>query len=602
MLMNDSVARPIRFKFRLTEFAIFAAAFSVLIFFIIWYLSRERFIYFWDLVNYQVMYANLGPRFARNWFEALHSVYNSIRQNDYNLLPVLFLMPFRLAFGPGRLSFILSIAVTFVFPAMVLFLYTVRSLTRNTTGLSSFGDAGLALISVLAFAFFPVLWVPVLLGSVDAGGVIIIYAVLVLYFRADLVEQSFRSLLSMALLLCLLVLFRRWYAYWVVGFFGAVAICEGLRYATVKERRPHCLRIAKNIFILGFISFLSFFLIATPIARRMLATDYGEIYSGYRSSHPYIHNLGALYNHFGLLTLFLAGLGVLASAANAKRRPVVCFLCLQFAITFVLLARTQDFVLSSHGRYVGVQHFYWAVATLALFIAFFARDLFLLVPTRAGRVAVLLITLAAIFANFAGTFLPRAGRFLAAIDFALPNARQYPMVRTDLDQVRRLLDTLDDLTKGSNETIYTLASSFTLNSSVVMEACLELEPFHSELSRKIVATNDIDKRDGFPLQLLNTDYVVLTTPVGYHLAPADQRVIGLFADQLVTGEGIGKSYDRLNYEFRLEDGSTAIIFRRSRPIGLDPVYALSRQLIEFYPQHAGMFELPPTLIRKLAAF
>ena len=317
---------------------------------------------------------------------------------------------------------------------------------------------------------------------------------------------------------------------------------------------------------------------------------------------PPLHSQpAALYNHFGLLTLFLAGLGGLLSATNAKRRPVVCFLCVQFAVTFVLLARTQDFVLSSLGRYIGVQHFYWAVATIALFIAFLVQDLFLRISTRSGKAALLVITMGAIFANFAGTFLPRAGRFLAAIDFALPNARQYPMVRTDLDQVRGLLDTLDDLTKGSNATIYTLASSFTLNYGVVLQGCLELEPFHRELSRKIVVTNDIDKRDGFPFQLLNTQYVVLTTPVGYHLASKDQRVIGLFADQLLTGEGIGKSYDRLNYEFRLEDGSTAIIFRKSRPIGLDPVYALSRQLIAFYPRHAGMFELPPPLIRRLDA-
>ena len=232
MDMTDSVARPSRFKGRLAELVIFATAFSALIFFIIWYLHQERFIYFWDLVDYQTMYANLGTKFARSSFEALNSVYNSVRQNDYNLLPVLFLMPFRLAFGPGRLSFVLSIAITFVFPAIVLFLYTVRGLSRNVTGQNSVFDAGLALISVLAFAFFPVLWVPVLLGSVDVGGVIIIYAVLVLYFRVDLVEQSFRSLLSIALLLCFLVLFRRWYAYWVVGFFGAIAICEGLRFAT----------------------------------------------------------------------------------------------------------------------------------------------------------------------------------------------------------------------------------------------------------------------------------------------------------------------------------------------------------------------------------
>ena len=377
--------------------------------FVTWYVRQERFIYFWDYVGYHDFYINLGLAFEQDMLRALHFVYLSVRVNDYNLLPTLFLLPFCLAFGPGRLSYILSLTVTYVFPSVVLFTYAVRRLSGRNPAESSYDEIGLTVLSASALAFLPVLWVPVVFGSVDAGGFLIILIVLVLYFRADIVDQSYVSLGSMALLLCLLVLYRRWYAYWVVGFFGALAVCEGLRFAADKARRAHWLLIARNALILGAVSFVSFYLIATPIAKRMLTTNYGDIYSAYRSSHPLIlHNLGELYEHFGLLTILLAGLGIALSGMNEKRRPIAFFLGVQFAITFVLFTRTQDFVISSRGQYVGVQHFYWAIATLALFLVFSAQDIFLWAKSRSRKAAVVLAIVAGSLANFAVTFLPRA--------------------------------------------------------------------------------------------------------------------------------------------------------------------------------------------------
>jgi hypothetical protein len=562
------------------------------------YISHERYIYFWDFVQYHTSYIRLGPVFALAPFVALRAVFLSVSSSDYNLLPTLFLMPFRLAFGPGRLSYILSITFTFVFPSIVLFSYALKNLRGNRTGQSTFDEVGLTLLSLSVFALLPVLWVPVLLGSVDVGGIIIILIILMLYFRTDLIEQSWGNLVSIALLLSLLILFRRWYAFWVVGFFGAVAVCEGLKYAMNKERRTHLMLIARNVIAMGTVSFLSFLLVATPVARKMLSTNYGDIYSGYRSNHPLLHNLGAIYYHFGLLTIALAGLGIVVSGMNDKRRPMVCFLCVQFAIAFVLFARTQDFIISSRGQEVGVQHLYWALPTLGFFLVLFAQDAFLWFHSRGGKAAIVLLLLVLSLANFSRTFFPRAAKPLKAVDFALPNFRQYPMVRSDLDQVQALLDTLNEISKSPGSMIYILSSSFSLNSSIAQQGCLLLAPAHVELEHRIMLTNDVDKRDGFPVQFLRAQYVVLTTPFGYHLPPQDQRVIGVLANQMVRGEGIGSSYDKLEYEFKLEDGSSAFIYRKDRPLDPDAVKGLSDQFMDFYPNHRDKFDLSPELIHE----
>lgn len=581
-----------RLEGRIPGIVFLAAVFSLLGLFVAWYVSREKYIYFWDFLGYHKRYVDLGSQFQLSPLRALRSVLLSVRHDEYNSLPTLFLMPFRFAFGPGRLAYISSIAAIFVFPSIALFSIAVRSLARDDEARGPFERAGLALLSVSAFALSPLLWVPVLQGIVDVGGLVIIFLVLILYFRADLKNQTDASLLSMALLLSLLVMYRRWYAYWVVGFLGAIAVCEALRFAREKERRAQFSLIVKNAVSLGSVCFLSFFLIATPIAVKMVTTDYTDIYSAYRSKWPILHNLGTIYDRVGPVTLVLAGLGIVFSHRNNKRQPVATFLCVQFVITYVLFTRTQD---------LGAHHLYWVLATLAFFLVFFARDVFLRAKTIAGKTVFLLAFLTVSLLTFAVTFLPGMNARLGPLEVVLPKARQYPKVRKDLPQMQALMDTLSELSRESGSSIYILSSSFSLNSSLVTEACFLLDQPHKELAEKIDPTNDVDKRDGFPIQMLRAGYVVLTLPIGYHLAPRDQRVIGLLADQLVTREGIGKSYDKLNYEFSLEDGSSAFIYRKARHLDPIELKMLSDQFIEFYPNHKHEFELSPPLIRELSA-
>lgn len=593
----SSSTKSTNFKTRLTAAALLTPVFLLLTCFVAWYIRQESFIYYWDYVQYHAYFMELGPRFALNPFRALGYVLWSVQEIDYNLLPTVFLLPFRLAFGPGRLAYILSVTVTYALPSTALFALVVRQLRGNNALRSAFDDVGLTLISVLSLALMPQLWGPVLLGYVDVGGLLILFAVLMLYFRSDFAEQSLLSLVSMALLLSTLILFRRWYAYWVVGFFGALAVREGLRFAQDKKHRAKWALVIKNALALGLTSILLIVLIAMPIARRMLTTDYRDIYSAYRSGHPFAQNLLALNGHFGPLTLILAALGIVFSAMRCGRRPLVYFLCVQFTIAFIFFTRTQNFVMYAGPDEFGGQHLYWALAAIAIFVALFVQDVFLWARTRAGKAAVLVVFLILCAANFSVTFLPGANSLLRPVEFALPQVRQYPTVRTDLDQVRALLDTLVGITKDSESKVYILASSFALNSSIVHEACLRLEPTHRALAQKIASTNDVDKRDGFPIPFLMSRYVVMAVPIAYHLAPKDQRVVGVLADQLEKGEGIGKSYEKMNFVFRLEDGSSVAIYKKVRPLDPADVKRLSDQFLEFYPNHKEQFEIPPDLIR-----
>src|SRR5689334_13043881 len=84
------------------------------------YVTSEHYIYYWDWSRYWLMFQDLGY-FARNGpLRAIRLVAGSIRNDDYNVLPVVPLVPFELIFGPGRLSYILAITNVVLLPAATL--------------------------------------------------------------------------------------------------------------------------------------------------------------------------------------------------------------------------------------------------------------------------------------------------------------------------------------------------------------------------------------------------------------------------------------------------------------------------------------------------
>lgn len=158
----------------------------------------------------------------------------------------------------------------------------------------------------------------------------------------------------------------------------------------------------------------------------------------------------------------------------------------------------------------------------------------------------------------------------------------YPLVRDDLDEVARLTRVLDALTREGSEKIYVLSSSVVLNEEVPRNAHL-VDASLPDLDPRILRTSHVDKRDGFPWRLEVANYVVLTAPVGYHLDPEDQRVIGIPARALANGTTIGRSFARLPDEFLLDGGTRVSIFKRNRDLAKEDLDAILAEFQVFYP-------------------
>ncbi len=573
------------------RFFLFSAPFSLLTLFLIWYVGQERYIYFWDYQGYHSSYRFLGWQLADRPFQAVGSVIASIRKNDYNMLPTLFQMPAYFVLGPSRIAYILAIAASFAFPAIVFFTRLMAAIHGGDARTNKGNDLLLTLVAISVIAFCPQLWAPVLRGYVDVVGLNIIFIVLMLYFRHDLAEQTPRHLIALGFLLSLLILLRRWYAYWVVGFFCAMSVAALvsplLDRTPMKTVQLRC----QNILLIGATAVLSFFAIATPIAVEMLTTNYRDVYAAYRTGNSLFSHVGYLCEYFGIPFVVASVAGLLLMSAKERTRRIALFVAVQFAVTFILFTRTQD---------MGIHHFYWVSATLFLLTAFFLRECCSWLRTPLLKRTFVSGLIVAGVANFLSVFHPGVRDFFSPAIFAFPERYFYPLTRKDLDQVRNLLLTLDTLTRDSDGKIYVLTSSWTLNGDIARSGCHTFTPALVNLERNLLYTYDVDKREGFPLQFFQAQYVVVTNPVGYHLAPENQRVVGLLAEELLKGEGLGRSYERLPFAFALEDGSTATIYKKNTHFRANDLKRLSDTFVGLYPEYKEKFEIKSEIIRELS--
>ena len=281
---------------------------------------------------------------------------------------------------------------------------------------------------------------------------------------------------------------------------------------------------------------------------------------------------------------------MLASAAgqilllkNERSRRLGLFLLVQFLVSFVTFTRTQD-ILACHA-YLPAGTFLILTGVCLTKV----RDV--VASTHARTVMLGVIGLAIMLANFTIVLQPGADRVLRSVAWALPRSRHAPMTRNDLPELRRFVSTLNGLTANSEQTVYVLSSSEILNASIVSNACQMLGPDGTKLQRHILSTSDVDRRDGFPRGLVNADLVVVTEPIGYHLAPDDQRVIGVPAGEILGSRGIGAAYRRLPESFALDSRTTALIYRRQRLWTEEDRRRLTTIFVQWYPSHRSEFDL-----------
>jgi hypothetical protein len=537
------------------------------------FISRENYLYFWDYSNYWEKVVRISDQIVTEPYSTIRSLIYSVREDDWNLFPAFLLMPVTFFFGSSRLAYILSIVNIFAFAAVGSFAFLHIRLSK----LAGYSSPILPLISVGVVLLSPNFWNALLYGYLDVGGVAIINLILLLYLQSSSSKNSSFNSWLISLLIPIAILFRRYYVYWGVTFYIASVVEQC--YSLFRERPFRLNDYVKILFRLGLqasISALFLIAVAPTFTVRSLTTNYADIYSPYRFHNSLLESFSQVFHGFGLLAFSIFIVGAVQSIFDKTTRHFSIFLLVQWLVIFYLYSKTQDF---------GPHHFYLLLPAMLLFSALFITRLFMRYGVVVWSGVILLLIM-----NFLSAFSSQELWYRKPLAWILTDIRHPPLVRGDVGEIDRMLAVLTETLTDPGDRVYVLASSNIVNWSILRNARLSLNR-HAEISKRILATNDWDKRDGFPQRLLTTKYVIVANPIQYHARPSEQRVVGIPAQLILDGKNIGKSFIKLPYQFNLDGGVKAYLYKKMTSFDDSDLGALSQMFKNYYPDRPNIYQI-----------
>lgn len=555
-------------------FLIISAALITAANFFLWQFYRqEKYIYFWDWSYYESTFKFITEKFYLRFgvFRAVKSVLGSIAFTDHSFLAPFILSPLGLIFGTSRAVYLFSVLNIFALPSALLLGILIARIFGNQTSKKWL----FALIPIFLLLTTPQFWIPLLLGFYDAS-ILVVVGLIWLLLSSDWQKKSLAKLILIGFLLAIMVFIRRWTGYWVASFF--VAIFLQWSYCKIKKQQPFW--DFKKMVICGASSLITFLIFAAPIAKEMILSNYGQMFSAYKAGNSTVAVILHGAYHYGWLALVFALLGAILAFRDAKIRPFAQIITLQALITLFLFSRVQE---------IDQHHHYQFLIVIVLFQSLFLFYLLQSKIAAAWKWLGSLVFFIFLILNFGRGLIPNFP-FSFQPSHLLAGANHHPLKREDTGEIKNLVEYLGQI-GSKDDTIYVLASSVIFNDDILRNACLYLELDNTTGCAKVTNSFAVDLRDGFPKQLLDANYVVVANPVQYHLRPIDQQVVGVPAKDILDNKGIGVAFEKLPQEFKLDGGVTVKIFKKSREFTAQELKDLEQEFLQAYPGREDLFKI-----------
>lgn len=534
------------------------------------YISHERNFHWWIDWHYKTL--EVATAFKRSPVAGIDNVIQSLG-DERNKIYTLPLVPFILLFGESRLVYEMSLALVYLLPFSL-------SLGAIATQLIQANPRAVFWSTTLLSLLIPVNWIPTFLGIPDTGGAALVALAAVVYLQ-DLRLKQWWRVGAIGLMLALAILLRRHFVYGAIAFLGAVGcqalifFCFGMRSTDVtchvcawRNLRLVSLRLG----LIAVICFTTLSTVAWKFTLQAMTTDYRHLYASW--SFPFDTIVSLYASFYGWVTLLLVAIGFSAGIlTRVLYLPAFSFIWL-FGI-FSLIEWL--FIL----RYANVFYSLHITPIVVIGLTAFMWTTWLTLRSKVRMLMLVVVSCYLIGNLVVGlTFLGKCARPLRPL-FAINIP---PLVRTDYDEVARLVDYLRQLTPNK-EPIYTVGfQRLQLNGSMLRaaERVLYREKNNKNLLLLLKASQ-VDSQDSYPVErLLQAQYVVIPNPlpdfngdftkvpvVGEWLPLKESDVVQVVFNAFRQNWLIARDFKRLPKQFHLAGGTTVSIYQRIRPTSLE---------------------------------
>ena len=303
-----------------------------------WALGRRQFVYAWDYANYIEKQFRAEAAFALGPAAGFRYIFSSFADDYTNFITLFTEFPFCLTEKTGD-SYAFA-QVFCILPALMTLLAGVTVKIGQVLRVKN--KFWYFLIGFSWTLTYPFLRMSAMLAQPDWFGLIFAFAILLLSLDYRFEQPDRERYLLLFLATAAIILTRRWYLYFVVGYYFpyALLVLTGSVRLARQGEKDRALRRVKDLVIFGLCALIAMVVLLWPMVSKILAFDYSGRYSYYNvggmATELYYHALRT-----GGLNLILILLGLWYCFRKKLPALPVLALC-ELALSLVLFTRVQN--------------------------------------------------------------------------------------------------------------------------------------------------------------------------------------------------------------------------------------------------------------------
>ena len=484
--------------------AVLVGLWAAAVLYFYWTLGSRTFLYHWDYVNYILKQYHAEAAFAQSTGAGFRFLLDSITEDYTNFITLFTEFPFCLSGKTGD-----DYAFCQVFSVLPSLLVLLAGLTVKVGRMLRVKNRfWYFLIGFSWCATFPFVRMSAVLGQPDWFGLIFAFMLMLLTldYRFDGIDLP-RYLLIFAATAGI-ILTRRWYLYFVVGYcFAYVLLLAVSSIRLAKDGQPsRAVHRMVRLMVFGLCAAGAMVLLLLPMVRKILSFDYAGRYSYYNFGGITLE-LAAQTLRIGLLNFILIGIG-LWFAAKRRLPALPCLAGAELLVSLVLFTRVQN--TGSHQMLLFVPG--WLLLFLvgsaaladglkkhtAVKLCYWGFTMVFAVSVRCSPLTTVALP------GFVVDHFP----LKAVSEFVRLDKLTYD--RTDAAQIQRVDDWIDahcDAEKG--EFAYMIPHDMLYNSDIFQYAALP----DIQLQGKLSAGISIPGTHEFPVRFFEAKYVLTAEPL-----------------------------------------------------------------------------------------
>lgn len=505
------------------------------------YFLQEDTIYSYDYAGHWIRSLRLKEIFRDNPYGMFSLLYDSFLHSDYSFLPAYLSLPVML-WGNSYAYFALANVVVFILPFFVIGnLYFYR-----------YYSGRYPLFLLLCMTFYP-LYYTLFWGVADVGGLFFLSLLCGLWLCRDEKEITQSDLWLGNILVVIVILFRRWYLYPLVAFYGLLLIRYLYGYRKHYFSKEGILSFGK-LLQMGIYALAIFCLFFGEFVKKIVTNQYAEQYALYNHQGK----IAAFINYLSIPFIVLMIVGLLSFYHKKKQTHLLAIL---FSIFFLL---------ALFWRVQSLEYHHYGMIIIPLLMAM-VEGLSALMYKKwylVGFTIIVFVQLVLIF------FLPNR-----QLPF-LTTTKKIPYRIGYKQEVFALSQKLRSLTQEEWQSAYLASGSAVLNDDMIRNVLLP------DLNAPRIDSAVVDLRDGFPRDFANIQYVVTFDPIQY-IRPEYQKIYDIISLALWR-EPLLKEYYQVIDEMSVADIQVKI-YERTKELSSEVKHYFYEKVIEVYPDKREFF-------------